>query len=59
MSDPCLQESAIKMMDKKLDRMDIKLDLLLREHWKNQGKNYVISGVIAFIVSIIGFVIKG
>jgi len=58
MTNPCVQESTIKIMDKKLDKMDSKLDLLLATHWKKEGSKTLLLSILAFLVSIAGFLKK-
>jgi hypothetical protein len=53
---PCQQEPVIKNMHETMIKMDGKLDMLLIEYWKNQGKKDLKTVFISSVITIIGLV---
>lgn len=55
---PCQYERVIDMIEKRLDRMDSKLDTLLEDKWKRVGVAATLSLVISITITVIGWAVK-
>ena len=58
MSQPCQNEKTIDLIDKRLDRMENKLDTLLEDKWRRIGAVSALSAVVAGVISLISYIVK-